>query len=269
MYHFRDHFESLFKIYGDTIAINLINKTGYEKPLGDEFQKQVNLMRDDRLKYIHFDFHKECRQMQWFLLLTRNRISVLIKQIENDLQTQGYFVRKEKQIFQTQKSVVRTNCIDCLDRTNVVQSVLAQKALESQLKDLNVLRNDESLLDIPEFYHLFKNIWADHADAISNQYSGTGALKTDFTRTGVRSTYGILNDLSNSMMRYFKNHYMDGFRQDAYDLILGIYQVTPSGFSPFESKVSSDLVKVLAFALLTAYFFIKALFSKGNINLIQ
>jgi hypothetical protein len=27
-----------------------------------------------------------------------------------------------------------------------------------------------------------KNLWADNADAISMQYSGTGALKTDYTR---------------------------------------------------------------------------------------
>ena len=32
------------------------------------------------------------------------------------------------------------------------------------------------------FENLFKNVWADHADMISIQYSGTGALKTDFTR---------------------------------------------------------------------------------------
>ena len=33
-----------------------------------------------------------------------------------------------------------------------------------------------------QFENLFKNVWADHADMISIQYSGTGALKTDFTR---------------------------------------------------------------------------------------
>ncbi len=32
-----------------------------------------------------------------------------------------------------QQGVFRTNCIDCLDRTNVVQSMLAKKSLHSQL----------------------------------------------------------------------------------------------------------------------------------------
>ena len=56
-------------------------------------------------------------------------------------------------------------------------------------------------------------VWADHADAISMQYSGTGALKTDFTRTGKRSKYGVIRDFSNSILRYYKNHYQDGARQ--------------------------------------------------------
>lgn len=34
---------------------------------------------------------------------------------------------------QTQNGVFRTNCMDCLDRTNVVQSVIARNILLSQL----------------------------------------------------------------------------------------------------------------------------------------
>ena len=33
-----------------------------------------------------------------------------------------------------QEGVFRTNCIDCLDRTNVVQSLLAKKSLQAQLE---------------------------------------------------------------------------------------------------------------------------------------
>lgn len=65
--------------------------------------------------------------------------------------------------------------------------------------------------------------WADNADVVSRAYSGTGALKTDFTRTGVRTKAGALADLSNSITRYFRNNFADGPRQDAYDLFLGTY----------------------------------------------
>lgn len=44
--------------------------------------------------------------------------------------------------------------------------------------------------------------WADNADVISEQYTGTGALKNDFTRTGKRSVKGIATDGLNSMRRF-------------------------------------------------------------------
>jgi len=48
---------------------------------------------------------------------------------------------------------------------------------------------------------------------MSIQYSGTNALKTDFTRTGKRTKMGAMNDLQNSIVRYVKNNFKDGVRQ--------------------------------------------------------
>ena len=83
-----------------------------------------------------------------------------------------------------------------------------------------------------EFERLFKNLWADHADVISTQYSGTGALKTDYTRTGKRSKSGLMNDGINTLVRYYKNNFADGFRQDSIDLFLGNYVVEEGRLSP-------------------------------------
>lgn len=68
---------------------------------------------------------------------------------------------------------------------------------------------------------------------ISKQYSGTGALKTDFTRTGKRTAIGAANDGVNSLVRYIKNNFCDGDRQDSLDLFLGKYHVDKD-YSPFE-----------------------------------
>lgn len=38
-----------------------------------------------------------------------------------------------------QKGVFRTNCMDCLDRTNVVQSVIARKLLLQWLAKLGIM----------------------------------------------------------------------------------------------------------------------------------
>lgn len=56
-------------------------------------------------------------------------------------------------------------------------------------------------------------VWADHADYVSRAYSGTPALKTDFTRTGKRSHEGLIKDFWSSVTRYAKNNFLDGERQ--------------------------------------------------------
>lgn len=64
---------------------------------------------------------------------------------------------------------------------------------------------------------------------------------------------GIVQDLLNSITRYIKNNYSDGSRQDAFDLLLGNYDVRPSR-SPFSAKPLRvrivPLVAIFAFAML-------------------
>lgn len=95
----------------------------------------------------------------------------------------------------------------------VVQSLLAKRSLQQVLEKLGILRFGQSIESVTSFNSLFKNVWADNADLVSIQYSGTGALKTDFTRTGKRSIQGAIQDGINSVMRYYKNNFTDGFRQ--------------------------------------------------------
>ena len=42
---------NLISQYGNVIVVNLINKGGYEGPLGDEYVKNVQLLNDSRIKY--------------------------------------------------------------------------------------------------------------------------------------------------------------------------------------------------------------------------
>lgn len=149
---FVNHMSHLISNYGKIIVINLINKTGYEGPLGDEFLKYVLEMDDSRIRYVHFDFHKECSKMRW------DRISLLIQELRQDLISQGFTrVDSNRNLLRVQSSVNRINCMDCLDRTNVVQSEIAKLSLESQLRELGILQVGESMEFLPEFHYLFKN----------------------------------------------------------------------------------------------------------------
>jgi len=71
--------------------------------------------------------------------------------------TYSYFHAEGSQICKTQTSVVRTNCMDCLDRTNVVQSTIAKWVLTQQLRAIGVLSNKERIDEVLEFMHLFRN----------------------------------------------------------------------------------------------------------------
>ena len=42
-------------------------------------------------------------------------------------------MQKDGTVLSQQDGIFRTNCIDCLDRTNVVQSLIAKEVLQSQL----------------------------------------------------------------------------------------------------------------------------------------
>ena len=52
---------------------------------------------------------------------------------------------------------MRTNCMDCLDRTNVVQSVVSRWALNRQLRDIGILGADEKFETFDQFESLFRN----------------------------------------------------------------------------------------------------------------
>ncbi len=48
-----------------------------------------------------------------------------------------------------QESVYRVNCMDCLDRTNVTQSVFARDVLQTAVSSSSIYYLDIYLLDLP------------------------------------------------------------------------------------------------------------------------
>lgn len=49
-----------------------------------------------------------------------------------------FLVDSDGKIVTQQEGIFRSNCMDCLDRTNVIQSLLARRSLRAQLQ-VNVL----------------------------------------------------------------------------------------------------------------------------------
>ena len=161
-------------------------------------------------------------------------VTLLMDSIGSRLDTFGYTIMQDGEIQSKQSGVLRTNCMDCLDRTNVVQSACGQRALEQQLKAENIslsLQSDKST-------QWFNTLWADNGDGISKQYASTSALKGDYTRTRQRDYKGVLTDATLSLSRYYSGIFRDFFSQAAIDFLLG--NVTDQVFEEFEANMMSS-----------------------------
>ncbi|KAM4689002.1 phosphatidylinositol-3-phosphatase SAC1 [Discoglossus pictus] len=72
---FQRHFDSQIISYGKQVVLNLVNQKGSEKPLEQAFAEMVNSLGNGMVRYIAFDFHKECSRMRW------DRLQILVNQV--------------------------------------------------------------------------------------------------------------------------------------------------------------------------------------------
>jgi SacI homology domain/Inositol phosphatase len=228
---FDRHFEELQRRYGSVYIVVLVDKQGGEKMIGEEYENLAKSSgktgRLGEIGFNWFDFHTECRGMRF------ENVQKLVNAMEDTINSFGETVVLGQATEQTQAGVIRTNCMDCLDRTNVVQSAFAQYMLQ---KDLG-----RGGLEI-DFVHdastqWFNTLWADNGDAISRQYASTAALKGDYTRTRKRDYRGALNDLGLTLTRYYNNIVNDYFSQTVIDVLLG--NVTTRIFDDFKATMMS------------------------------
>lgn len=278
------HFDEQIRIYGDNYLINLVNQKGRERNVKESYENMCHSLVSspeasrtsdhltaekfttiqssskrqefDRIHYVYFDYHSETKGMRM------DKAYALVQRLRDALDNQGYFrgtdnlssIDEKIEAKSLQSSVMRTNCMDCLDRTNVVQSMFARHMLDRIFEELGLMSRGSTFRDEdPAFEFLFRNIWADNADTVSNSYSGTGAMKTDVTRTGKRTKAGALQDARIGVTRYFKNNFFDGPRQDSFDLFLGEYQPSLSGIGTTSVFVDRRPILIQSIPYLLAF----------------
>ncbi|KAK3649593.1 hypothetical protein LTR56_006776 [Elasticomyces elasticus] len=228
---FKKHFTTVKKRYGSVHAASLVDKHATEKPIGEAYEKHVELLNQhggvdgQRVGFEWFDFHSVCKGMKF------ENVSVLLDTLQSPLKSFGWTAKQNDHTIRPQTGVLRTNCMDCLDRTNVVQSAVGGWALQQQLEELG-LKID--LATDPKT-QWFNTLWADNGDSISKQYAGTAALKGDFTRTRKRNWTGALSDFNLTLNRYYNNIFGDYFLQLNIDYFLG--NVGPSAFEDFQADM--------------------------------
>lgn len=65
-----------------------------------------------------------------------------------------------------QNGIVRTNCVDCLDRTNAAQFVIGKKVLGHQLYALGIVQDPRLPFD-SDAVNMLTQMWHDHGDSES------------------------------------------------------------------------------------------------------
>ncbi|CAB1096112.1 unnamed protein product [Ectocarpus sp. CCAP 1310/34] len=130
-----------------------------------------------------------------------------------------------------QQGVLRTNCIDCLDRTNVGQFSIGVHALAKQLYVMGV-SNQVSLESGSQVALVFMELYSELGDNIALQYGGSEAHKKVSRGNGPGKQVGSMNkhrELLTSIRRYYSNAFTDRAKQDAINLFLGYYVPTSTG----------------------------------------
>jgi hypothetical protein len=161
------HLHQQIQIYQSVYHVNLVNHKGHELPVKEAFEKAIHAARDsdpiiaEKAHYLYFDFHTECRKMRF------DRISVLIDRLTPALDSIGWYHSQstglngngvgEVKVLAKQNGVIRTNCMDCLDRTNVTQSALGRWMLNRQFRAAGILSHKESIEDHENFMTMFRN----------------------------------------------------------------------------------------------------------------
>lgn len=224
------HFNNLFERYGTPIQIlNLIKereKTPRETKLLDAFNQCVDylnqfLPENKKLDYTAWDMSRAAK----------SRSQDVIKWLENyserSLNTTGFF-HNGRTIHDTQlqQGICRTNCVDCLDRTNTAQFVIGKRALGHQLHALGII--EENYLEYDsDVTNVLTEMFHDHGDTIALQYGGSHLVNTLQTYRKINQWSSHSRDMIESIKRFYSNSFVDAQRQDAINLFLGNYVYSP------------------------------------------
>ncbi|KAI8016918.1 Phosphoinositide phosphatase SAC4 [Camellia lanceoleosa] len=137
-----------------------------------------------------------------------------------------------------QKGVLRTNCIDCLDRTNVAQYAYGLASLGKQLRTLGVTDTVKIDLDDPLADKLM-GFYERMGDTLAHQYGGSAAHNKIFSeRRGQWKAATQSQEFFRTLQRYYSNAYMDAEKQNAINVFLGYFQ--PQEGKPELWELDSD-----------------------------
>ncbi|XP_042812899.1 synaptojanin-1 isoform X4 [Panthera tigris] len=202
---FDRHFRTLKNLYGKQIIVNLLGSKEGEHMLSKAFQSHLKASEHAAdIQMVNFDYHQMVKGGK-----AEKLHSVLKPQVQKFVDY-GFFYFNGSEVQRCQSGTVRTNCLDCLDRTNSVQAFLGLEMLAKQLEALGLAEKPQL---VTRFLEVFRSMWSVNGDSISKIYAGTGALEG-------KAKAGKLKDGARSVTRTIQNNFFDSSKQEAIDVLL-------------------------------------------------
>ncbi|XP_036911099.1 synaptojanin-2 isoform X4 [Sturnira hondurensis] len=202
---FDKHMVLLKEQYGKQVVVNLLGSRGGEEVLNRAFKKLLwASCHAGDTPMINFDFHQFAKGGKLEKLENLLRPQLQLHWDDFDVFTKGEGVSPR-----FQKGTLRMNCLDCLDRTNTVQSFIALEVLHLQLESLRL--NSKPITD--RFVEAFKAMWSLNGHSLSKMFTGSRALEG-------KAKVGKLKDGARSVSRTIQSNFFDGVKQEAIRLLL-------------------------------------------------
>ena len=253
------HFYILSKRYGQPSVVCNLTKAQEKKPqetlLNEWYQKSVNYINNadindeevnngiKKIEYYHYDL-KALRKNKYFY---KEYCGEACRQISktNMFCFIPYILSNNTYLLSLQNGVIRSNCIDCLDRTNVYQQIIGTAVVIIQLRFFGV-DSKEPENENEEIYGVLTEIYKNMGNVLSNQYAGSEAHKQTIKddRSKVNKIMGKFPEMFNTFKRYFNNSFNDATKQSRINLFLGKYQIKENQPDIWEIENDTDLHRV-------------------------
>lgn len=235
------HFNELLKRYGAPIIIlNLVKRREHkkqEKLLSDELTYAVKYLNqflppEFQLIYKTFDMARKNKNnknvMGCLAVIAKNAVMKTgIFHNQRKYQSQRFStllgqMKGDNDKFNLQTGIIRTNCVDCLDRTNTAQFAIGKCVLGYQLCALGILDTPDLEFDT-DCVRMLESLYEDHGDTLALQYGGSQLVhrvKT-YRKTAPWTSQG--NDIMQTLSRYYSNTFSDAEKQNTINLFLGLF----------------------------------------------
>ncbi|PIO65860.1 hypothetical protein TELCIR_12450 [Teladorsagia circumcincta] len=162
------HMSRLESMYGKVTVVNLLGRKEGERVLADAFRTQHKSSKlANTIEFIDFDYHYQMK-------ISKDSLSHLVRKLAPIVSSNSIYLASDGNVKRRQTGVLRVNCLDCLDRTNSLQTAIGLLVVRDQVAALDLEKGKMYIGQRIE--EILRDLWQKNGDLCSNIYAGTGAL---------------------------------------------------------------------------------------------